>query len=339
MRRIGFMPSRRLVLVSLARALGAIAFGSALTTGGVAYAAERSFAEWLAELRAEALAKGIRAETLDRALDGLQPIDRVIALDRRQPEVTQTFEEYMAHRVTPSLVAEGKAALRKHRALLAAVRDRYGVQPRFIVALWGLETRYGKYGGSFPVIAALATLAYDARRPAYFRKELLQALKILDEGHIAPEAMRGSWAGAMGQNQFMPSSYLRFAVDFDGDGRRDIWTTLADVFASAANYLARSGWRGDQTWGRAVRLPEGFDDAFIGHQVRKRLSAWQRLGVRRADGSDLPKRDLLASVIRPGGAGGPAYVVYNNYRVILKWNRSDYFGLSVGRLADLIGAG
>ncbi len=301
-------------------------------------AAEKPFPEWLAELRAEALAKGIRAETLDAALDGIQPIERVIALDRHQPEGTQTFEEYMARRVTPALVAEGRAALRKNRALLEAVRDKFGVQPRFVVALWGVETRYGKYGGGFPVVASLATLAYDARRPAYFRKELFLALRILDEGHIAPEAMRGSWAGAMGQSQFMPSSFLRFAVDFDGDGRRDIWTTPGDVFASAANYLARSGWRGDQTWGRAVRLPAGFDPALAGRAVQKRLSEWQRLGVRRADGGDLPTRDLLASVVLPGGPGGPAYVVYNNYRVILKWNRSDYFAMSVGRLADLIGA-
>ena len=189
------------------------------------------------------------------------------------------------------------------------------------------------------MIASLATLAYDGRRSAYFRGELLQALIILNEGHITADAMVGSWAGAMGQSQFMPSSFLNFAVDFDGDNRRDIWTTKADVFASAANYLARSGWRDDQTWGREVRLPAGFELALADLDVVKRLSEWQALGVRRADGGDLPARDLKASVVLPGGEGGPAFVIYDNYRTILKWNRSSYFAVSVGYLADLIGAG
>ncbi len=299
----------------------------------------QSFEVWLGDLRAEAEAAGIGESTLDAALDGLSPIPRVIELDRRQPEFTQTFDEYMARRVTPGLVEEGRRVLSEQRALLTEIGGRYGVQPRFIVALWGVETRYGKYTGGFPVIAALATLAYDGRRSAYFRSELLNALEIVDQGHIEPANMIGSWAGAMGQNQFMPSSFLRFAVDFDGDQRRDIWTTHADVFASTANYLSRAGWRGDQTWGREVRLPEGFDPALAGLGVVKRLSGWQRLGVRRADGGDLPSRDLRASIVLPGGADGPAYVVYSNYRAILKWNRSDYFAVSVGYLADLIGSG
>ena len=297
------------------------------------------FAAWLVDLRAEAAGQGIRAEVLDAAFDGVEPIPRVIELDRKQPEVTQTFSEYMAQRVTAALVEEGRRAYRENRALLEEVGARFGVQPRFIVALWGVETRYGAYTGGFPVIASLATLAYDGRRSAYFRGELLKALTILNEGHITADAMVGSWAGAMGQSQFMPSSFLNFAVDFDGDNRRDIWTTKADVFASAANYLARSGWRADQTWGREVRLPEGFDPALADLDVVKRLSAWQALGVRRADGSDLPTRDLAASVVLPGGEDGPAYVIYDNYRTILKWNRSSYFAVSVGYLADLIGAG
>ncbi|MFQ5958236.1 MAG: lytic transglycosylase domain-containing protein [Alphaproteobacteria bacterium] len=310
-----------------------------IATGPAAAQNQQPFPEWLAKLRAEALERGIREATLDSALAGIEPIRRIIELDRKQPEITQTFSEYMQKRVTAELAEEGRAALYRHRALLEAVGRKYGVQPRFIVALWGVETRYGKYGGSFPVIASLATLAYDARRSDYFRRELLDALRIIDEGHVAPDRMTGSWAGAMGQNQFMPSSFIRFAVDHDGDGRRDIWKTPGDVFASAANYLARSGWRGDQTWGRRVRLPEGFDHSLVGHGVVKRLSTWQRLGVRRENGGDLPARDLEASVLMPGGADGPAYVVYDNYRTILKWNRSDYFGMSVGHLADLIGAG
>ncbi len=304
-----------------------------------AAAQQKPLSAWLAELRAEALSLGIREATLDAALEGFEPIPRVIELDRRQPEVTQTFSEYMARRVTPALVGEGRRALREHRAVLDAIGAKYGVQPRFIVALWGVETRYGRHTGGFPVIGALATLAYDARRSAFFRRQLLDALEILDQNHIAPRRMTGSWAGAMGQNQFMPSSFIRFAVDFDGDGRRDIWDTPADVFASTANYLARSGWHDDQTWGREVKLPGGFDPGLAGLDVAKRLSAWQRLGVRRADGRDLPARDLKASIVMPGGDGGPAYVVYENYRSILKWNRSDYFAVSVGYLADLIGSG
>ena len=333
MRRRGFW---RLAFATVLWLATAPAWAHATAPASADYA---DFGAWLDDLRAEAAGQGIRAEVLDAAFAGVEPIARVIELDRKQPEFTQTFSEYMAKRVTPALVEEGRRAYRENRALLDAVGAKFGVQPRFIVALWGVETRYGAYTGGFPVIDSLATLAYDGRRSAYFRGELLKALTILNEGHITADAMVGSWAGAMGQSQFMPSSFLSFAVDFDGDKRRDIWTTKADVFASAANYLARSGWRGDQTWGREVRLPEGFDPALAGLDVVKRLSAWRALGVTRADGGDLPARDLEASVVLPGGEGGPAYVIYDNYRTILKWNRSNYFAVSVGYLADLIGAG
>ena len=297
------------------------------------------FDTWLAAFRDEALQAGIRGETLDAALTGVKPIPRVIELDRHQPESTQTFAQYMAKRVTGGLAEEGRRALRDNRVLLEEIGGKFGVQPRFIVALWGLETRFGAYTGGFPVVGALATLAHDGRRGAYFRGELLNALKIIDEGHIPAAEMRGSWAGAMGQSQFMPATFVSYAVDYDGDGRRDIWTTLDDVFASAANYLANLGWRDDQTWGREVRLPADFDLGLTGHGVIKPLSDWQALGVRRADGTDLPTRQLSASVILPGGAGGPSYVVYDNYRRIRNWNRSDYFAMSVGRLSDLIGGG
>ena len=299
--------------------------------------AAESFDTWLAGLRDEAARQGIRSETLDAALNGVKPISRVIELDRHQPESRETFAQYMAKRVSRGLVDEGRRALRDNRVLLTEIGEKFGVQPRFIVALWGLETGFGTYTGGFPVIHALATLAHDGRRGAYFRGELLNALKIIDEGHIAAKEMSGSWAGAMGQSQFMPSTFVSFAVDYDGDGRRDIWGTLDDVFASAANYLAKLGWRDDQTWGREVRLPEDFDPVLVGHGVLKPLGEWQALGVRRADGTDLPTRQLMASVIQPGGADGPSYVVYDNYRRIRKWNRSDYFAMSVGRLSDLIG--
>ena len=302
-----------------------------------AVAQEIEFDAWLADFRAEAVEAGVSSTVLDTAFKDIKPIPRVIELDRKQPEFTQTFEEYLAKRVTAGLAQEGRRLLAEHRALLEEIGDKYGVQPRFIIALWGAETRYGKYTGGFPVIHSLATLAHDGRRSKYFRGELLNALRIIDEGHITADKMTGSWAGAMGQSQFMPSSFMHYAVDYDGDSRRDIWGTHADVFASAANYLARAGWRGDQTWGRKVLLPDGFDPAFADLGVVKRLSEWQALGVRRSDGTDLPARDLRASIVMPGGEGGSAYVIYDNYRAILKWNRSNYFAVSIGTLADLIG--
>ncbi|MGE0726163.1 MAG: lytic transglycosylase domain-containing protein, partial [Alphaproteobacteria bacterium] len=197
---------------------------------------------------------------------------------------------------------------------------------------------YGRITGNFSVVAALATLAYDGRRASYFRSELLNALRILQEGHISPAAMRGSWAGAMGQNQFMPSSFLRFAVDHDGDGRRDIWGTQADVFASIANYLAGSGWNQGQTWGRPVLLPAGFDAGLAGSDGRRALDRWSRLGVVQADGSPLPASDLAAEIVLPAKRLQPAFVTYDNYRVLLRWNRSNYFALAVSEIADRIAA-
>lgn len=293
-------------------------------------------AAWTDDLRREAIERGIAPATVDAALDGWQPIERVIELDRSQPEFTLTFSEYLDRVVPTSRVQRGRQLLAEYRNLLDVVARRYGVQPRFVVALWGVESDFGRRTGDFPVIGALATLAYDGRRSAYFRRELLDALQILDDGHISVDRMRGSWAGAMGQLQFMPSSFRRFAVDYDGDGRRDIWDSTADALASAANYLARSGWRDDQTWGREVRLPKGFAADLVGRDVVKPLSEWQALGVRRADGGALPRRDLLASVVQPGGSDGPAFVVYEDYRVLLKWNRSDYFATAVGLLSDRI---
>lgn len=307
---------------------------------------------WLSELRTEAKAKGIRPEIIDAALSGIAPIPRIIELDRRQPEFTMTFEEYLGKVVPKSRVREGQKKFNENRELLKGIGAKYGVQPRFIVALWGIETNFGRHTGGFSVVNALATLAFDGRRSAYFRKELFNALQILNEGHVTPAKMKGSWAGAMGQSQFMPSSFLNFAVDENGDGRRDIWTTKADVFASAANYLAKSGWRDDQTWGRRVSLPQNFDLTLSGLEVSKPLNEWQSLGVRRADGQDLPGRPLPASLVLPDGEKAPegvgegedgwaghsgaAFLVYENYRTTLKWNRSTFFAVSVGHLADRI---
>ena len=224
----------------------------------------------------------------------------------------------------------------QHRDLLNEIGQQYDVQPRFIVALWGIETNYGKNTGGYRIVNALATLAFDGRRSQYFRTELFNAFRILQEGHISPELMKGSWAGAMGQCQFMPSSFLRLAVDYDGDGRKDIWKTAADVFASAANYLSQSGWRGSQTWGRQVQLPGSFNNTDASLKIKKSLTSWQKIGVRRLNGRSLPLVDIQGSVVLPDGKGGPAYLVYENFRVIMKWNRSTYFATSVGLLADAL---
>lgn len=314
---------------------------SALLTAGhaaVAGAQEEDFAAWLTAFRQEALAEGISSETLDAVLPGLTFRSRVVELDRRQPEGTLTYAGYLSRVLPPARVNRGKRLLRKHRALLTEIGAAYGVQPRFIVALWGIESDFGRVTGGFPVLDSLATLAFDGRRGEFFRGQLLEALRIVDDGHIQPAKMLGSWAGAMGQSQFMPSSFQQYAVDHDGDGRRDIWGTLPDVFASAANYLVQAGWKHDHTWGRQVRLPEGFDFALKGLEVKKPLDEWQALGVRRSNGDDLPTRQLPASLILPGGPEGPAFLTYSNYRVLLKWNRSHYFATTVGQFADMLAA-
>lgn len=310
-----------------------------VTFAGEASAQTQPFEQWLSGLRQEALNKGIHAKTLDTALDGIKPIPRVVELDRKQPEFSLTFKQYMDRVVPRKRVEKGRRLLAENRALLERIGKQYGVQPRFLVAFWGIETDFGRISGGFQVIPALATLAYDGRRSSYFRGELLNALRIVDQGHVTASAMKGSWAGAMGQCQFMPSSFLNFAVDQNGDGRKDIWTTKADVFASAANYLARSGWRDDLTWGRPVRLPKGFDPALASLKVQKRLSEWQKLGVRRIDGRDLPTRDIPASVVFTEGPGSAAFLVYDNFQAILKWNRSIFFAVAVGSLADRLKGG
>lgn len=324
---------RRLVLGSVLVCAGAGAVVTPLRAAGT------GFEPWLEGVRREAAKVGISAATIAGALGNVTPIPRVIELDRRQPESTMRFEDYLTRVVSEARIRKGRARLRTHRELLDRVGAKFGVQPRFIVALWGIETNYGSITGGFPVVGALATLAHDGRRSSYFRKELFNALKILDGGHITVEEMKGSWAGAMGQSQFMPSSFLARAVDYDGDGRRDIWTTRADVFASIANYLARSGWRQDITWGRGVRLPPGFDSVHVTLDRDRRLGEWQALGVRRLDGRDLPRRDIGAALIRPDrDGGGPAYLVYKNFRALMKWNRSKFFGVAVGHLSDRIAA-
>ncbi len=298
---------------------------------------ERDTSAWIVELRAEAVSKGISAATIDVALQNFKPLSRVIELDRRQPEFTLTFNKYIQRVVPQRRVQKGRQKLAENKQLLTKIGKKYAVQPRFIMALWGIETDFGRIDGGFSVIQSLATLAIDGRRSKFFRSQLIRALRILDEGHITLDRMRGSWAGAMGHFQFMPSSFENFAVDHDGDGKRDIWRNKADAFASAANYLSRSGWRSDQTWGRQVMVPEGFDEKLFDPRIRKNLIDWQSLGIRRVDGRDLPSRNLKGSLVRPKGRNTPVFLTYNNYRTILKWNRSTFFAVAVGTLADKIG--
>ncbi len=295
------------------------------------------FQPWLQNLRTEALQKGISQKIVSEALSDIQPIPRVIELDRKQPEGTMTFAKYQKNVITEARIEKGRELYRQHRQELEKAASTYGVPAQYIVALWGIETSYGDNTGGFGVIPALATLAYDGRRSSYFRTELLNALHILDEGHINLGNMKGSWAGAMGQNQFMPSSFKTFAVDGNNDGRRNIWTSLPDVFASTANYLDKSGWREDQKWGREVSLPKGFPESLTGLDNARTLQDWKGMGVALPGNQPLPTTEnMKSSIVLPDGITGPAYLVYDNYRVIMKWNKSKYFATSVGILADKI---
>jgi len=314
-----------------------LTLGLSTSSTSTADVSQKSFGTWLSLLRKEALGSGIQRKTLDNALKDLQPVSRVIELDRNQPEGELTFDQYLSRILAEERIARGRKKLNDSRRLLAKISEAYGVQPRFLVALWGVETDFGRVTGSFPVIDSLVSLVYDGRRSSFFRKELLHALCILDEGHISLARMKGSWAGAMGQLQFMPSTFRNFAVDFDGDGRIDIWESQEDVFASAANYLSQSGWRRGQTWGQEVLLPEGADLALTEFKQPKSPSDWWSLGVSTLDGSDFLSPDSLSSIVQPEGLKDRAFLVYNNYHVLHKWNRSDSFALSVGILADRIG--
>ena len=312
----------------------------AVSISPLASANESSFDEWLIDLRKEATSLGISDKVLDAALGNATPIKRVIELDRSQPEFTMTFEEYLGKIASATRARVAAKKLIEHDEILTKVSQKYGVQKRYIVTFWGVETNFGQYLGSFNVPHSLATLAHDGRRSAYFRKELLNALKILEEGHIAPDKMKGSWAGAMGQSQFMPSSFLSYAVDWNGDGKRDIWETEADVFASTAYYLSKAGWRNDMTWGRAVEIPRDLilkgkgAKALAESKTRVKLVEWSRVGVMKADGKPLPSSDFTARLVLPAGSKGPAFLVYSNFDSILAWNRSNYYALAIGHLSD-----
>ena len=317
--------SRRAVVAGLA------------TLGATRAEASVPFDRWLAEFRSEALRSGISPATVRAALTGIAPIPRVIELDRRQPERRLTWAEYRDRVVAEPRIGNGRRAFADNRRLLGAVEDRFGVAGRTVTAIWGIETNYGANTGGFPVIQALATLAHDGRRSAFFRAELISALRILDQGHIALERMTGSWAGAMGQPQFMPGSFLAYAVDFDGDGRRDIWDSREDALGSIGNYLARANWRAGEPWGVEVHLPAGFDAGLADGRTMRPLSAWAALGVRRADGRPLALSELPAAIAAPDGAGGQAFAIHRNALAIRRYNNSTYYVLAVGLLSDLVG--
>jgi membrane-bound lytic murein transglycosylase B len=333
---------RLILLVVLAAALG----------GGPGARAQEpetrpSFDAWLATARQAAIARGITEATVVRALDGLDPLPVVVERDRTQAETVLTVDQYVTRRLTPALVNNANQQARRERTTLRKVGEQYGVQPRFLVAIWGLESNFGRFSGSRPVVQALATLAWEGRRGAFFTDELIQALQIVDRGDIGLDVMKGSWAGAMGQTQFMPSSYLKHAQDFDGDGRRDIWRSTPDVLASIANYLKAYGWQAGETWGREVRLPPGREDAIVEQAglrttgcraereltVRQPLRTWQARGVRTSTGQALPTVDRDASLFR---AGRRAYLVYGNYEALLGYNCAHAYALAVGQLADRI---
>lgn len=298
-----------------------------------------AFADWLAAFRMRAAAAGLAEATLTAALDGVEPRPDVIERDRNQTEVVRTLREYLAIAASDARIAEGRAALVRHGDLLARIEAAYGVDRHVLVAIWGLESSYGTNRGDVPVIAALATLAHDGRRAALFEAQLIAALRILQAGDVSLVAMVGSWAGAMGHTQFMPTSYLDRAVDFDGDGRRDIWGEDAtDALASAAAYLAASGWMPGQPWGVEVRLPAGFDSGETGRETVRPVAAWHGLGVRGMDGGAVADNGP-ASVLLPAGVGAPALMVFGNFGVIRSYNAADAYVVGVGHLADRIAGG
>ncbi|MBX9913381.1 MAG: lytic murein transglycosylase [Pseudomonadaceae bacterium] len=297
----------------------------------------QSFAQWLAQFRQQALAAGIQAEVFDRAFAGISPDPAVVKADTSQPEFTRPVWEYLDSAISTTRVRRGQALLNEHASTLSAIEQRYGVDRQVLVAIWGMESSFGQFMGDKSVIRSLASLAYEGRRPAFAQSQLLAALEILQHGDVQTAQLLGSWAGAMGQTQFIPTTYNHYAVDFDGDGRRDIWSSPADALASAANYLHSSGWQQGQPWGMEVALPEGFDYALADEQIRKPLSEWRALGVK-----NLPLNfaEARASLLLPAGHRGPAFLVLDNFRAILKYNNSTSYALAVSLLSErLLGGG
>lgn len=294
------------------------------------------FSTCITSFEEKAQQAGISNKTISNSLAKAKLNTRVLELDRQQPEFTTTFADYFNRRVTDKRIEQGQVLLVKHQALLDRVSAQYGVPAPYLLAFWGLETNFGSYFGNIPVVDSLSTLACDPRRSTYFTGELISALRILDEGAIEPNKMIGSWAGAMGHVQFMPTAFLKNAVDYDGDGKRDLWNSTADAMASAAHFLQSLGWNANERWGREVSLPANFPFLEAGLKNSKTISEWSKLGITQADKTPLPAADIKASLLVPSGYQGPSFLVYDNFNVIMRWNRSEFYALAVGHLADRI---
>ena len=296
--------------------------------------AKPSWSQWVQTFRSEAIADGIDARFFDDLFRNLQPNQSVIHFDNTQPEKRLSFQKYLHTRASPDRIAIGRQEYKRHQVLLEDIGRHYQVDPCFIVSFWGMESSYGRFMGNFPVIRSLATLAYDNRRAEFFRKELKIALHILMDGHVSQDRFKGEWAGASGQPQFLPSSWQKYAVDYDHDGRKDIWSSHPDVFASIANYLVMNGWNANQPWALEVQLPGHFDMSQEGKDKPKSVSEWQRQGVRLSNGGALPHPELEAAIVQP--YGGPTFLAYKNYRVIMTYNNSIYYAGAIGYMADSI---
>lgn len=299
----------------------------------------QAFQQCVAALQQRALTENISTDVVKNQLGRVQYVTRVIELDRRQPEFTETFHNYLTLRVNDQRIQRGRELMQEHQDLLHRLTVQYGVPAQYLIAFWGLETNFGTYLGKMNVLDSLATLACDPRRSDYFSGELMKALRLVEQGVADHSTMLGSWAGAMGNMQFMPSAYLSYAVDADGDGKADLWNSLPDALTSAANFLQNLGWERNLRWGREVLLPDQFDYSQAGRDVSKPLKHWAGLGVTDAQGNPLPALDMASSIIVPSGHNGPAFVVYDNFKVIMKWNWSEFYAIAVGRLADRINGG
>ncbi|WP_113912067.1 lytic murein transglycosylase [Roseovarius dicentrarchi] len=302
-------------------------------------AKETGLRGWITGFRDRAAKAGIRARIFDASFDGVEYDPGVIALDQNQSEFTKQIWDYLDTAVSAQRVSNGKAAMERHRAALNRIEARYGVEKEIVTAIWGLESAYGAVRGKNPLIGSLATLAYDGRRGAFFEEQLIAALKIVQAGDVAPRAMTGSWAGAMGHTQFMPTSYLSHAIDFTGDGRRDIWSDdPTDALASTAAYLAHFGWKKGQPWGVEVRLPTGFDLSRARRDLALSPAAWAAEGIRDMAGQPVPNHGK-ASILLPAGSTGAAFMIFDNFSVIEQYNKADAYVIGVGHLADRIGGG
>ncbi|MGS0674639.1 lytic murein transglycosylase [Shewanella sp. 125m-1] len=296
-----------------------------------------SFSDYVNSLQQDAIDKGISKQTIDDVFPKIKLFKKAMLTGQNQTEVPVTLETYLPKAVPQSTVDAARALYKQHYPELEKMGQRYGVQPRFIVALWGVESNFGQLRGEFPVLSVTASLAYEGHKEDFYRKEFFAALKIAQRDDIGFSELKASWTGAMGKTQFMPSSYLAYAQDGDGDGKRDIWNNISDAFASTAYYLQQAGWKESETWGRQVQLPKSFEASLADLKIKKSFNQWQELGVRRFDGSDLPKRDdMQISLVMPDGEKGRKYLVYDNYRGLLRWNDSDYFAITVAYLSERI---